>query len=102
MRKSFWLAEVDVDRLLAIKEREHLKNDAAAVRRALQVAYQHLIEGEEASWSLAIENNMLLRAILLEILKSGFDPARNLSEEARAFLQQLRQQIEVQKKGEQS
>ena len=102
MRKSFWLAEVDVDRLLAIKEREHLKNDAAAVRRALQVAYQHLIEGEEDSWSLAIENNMLLRAILLEILKSGFDPARNLSEEARAFLQQLRQQIEVQKKGEQS
>ena len=102
MRRSFYLRDEDVEMLRAIKEREHLKNDAAAVRRALQVAYQHLIEGAEDSWSLAMENNVLLRAILLEILKSGFDPARNLSAEARAFLQQLRQQIEVQKQGEQS
>ena len=89
MRRSFEFSGDVVAKLKAIRETAQLKNDATTVRLCIDLAYQQLIEGEVDTGALLRENNLLLRAILIETLKTGFDPDRALSPEARAYLQQL-------------
>lgn len=97
-KRSFAISTEGYSKLEEIKELKNLKTLAEAVRFSIDFCYDRLLLDTDLLLSdellnVVQKNNILLRVLLIEIVKSHNGSSKSLSESGRGYLKNLHAEI---------